>query len=248
MHLRSFHRLLLGFTLAAALSGCVVTSPIANRQQTFTRPVVIAVVGTTARIQLMQGGGLSGPAYWTEVPEWRINQTVEAAAVQRLRARGIQAQAGGDALRAKVLAIAGYKPGNALDLRGINDTKLDDAVKQLGITGADSVLFLTGGAQPLPVGAIRVLSEYGLCQTTAGAINTTYVFASVRGHAFSNPGGQRLGAALQKNGGLRTLPIAEMPFIRPWDQMPAAQKARLKHEVEACALGSLNDVIVGLGL
>ncbi len=246
--------LLLGFTIAILLSGCVITSPIANSRQTFTRPVVISVVGTTARIQAMGGAALAGPAYFPEVPEWRIDQTVEAAAVQRLKARGIQARSGGDALRARVVAIAGFKPGNAFDLRGINEAKLDDAVKQLGLTDADSVLFITGGVQPLPVGTIRVLGEYGMCQTEAfnpaaySSINSTYVFASIRGHAFATSDAHRLGAAIQKKGGLRTLPAAEMPFITPWEQMPAAQKARLKKEVEACALGSLDDVIAGLGL
>jgi hypothetical protein len=240
--------------IAALLSSCITTHPIPDRQQTFTRPVVIAVVGTEARIQSMMSQVLSGPAYFPKVPEWQLDQTLETAAVQRLRSRGIQARAGGDALRSRVYAIAGYKPGNALELRGINELKIDDALKQLAITDADSVLFLTDGVQPLPVGALRLLSGYGMCQVNAmnpalgSHIDCTFVFAPVRAHAYSLATGKRLGAAIQKKGGLHSLPSGQMPFVTPWGQMPSVQKSRLKKEVEACALKCLDDVIVGLGL
>lgn len=241
-------RVLLLAVTGAILSGCVSPTPIAEHKKVFKRPVVIAALGTTVHVERIGTTAGESAYYEAGVPEWKMSEYIEEAAVQRLKARGIKARAGGAELRGQFLTASSFRKGNRLGLTGINERRLQDAAQVLTVGGADSVLFITAGFEPLPTGRPALMSGYGMCEVSVMGMSVSYCFAPVRAFALTAPGGERLGFGPGTDAGPRSVPVKSMPFTIPWEAVPDAQKAALKKHVQELSLASLDKALQKLGL
>lgn len=234
----------LAFLLAGALSSCVAPSRIASKEQTFRRPVVVSLMGSKALIRKIGATSLTNASYTAEVPEWRMDETLENTAVSWLKSRGIAARAAGGELRGKFQAAAFSSFGGT---EFTNAAKCGKALPGLNVPDADAVLVLADGLEPLPTGGLTMVGGYGMCEVSALGFGNTYMFAPVQGWAFANPSGKRLGFSVGK-GVLKVALSKQMRYVRPWESMPAGQKDALRSMVESAARESLERALTKLGL